>query len=181
MNRPQLARADYDTARVLLETKLREQPQDERLHSSLGIAYAGLGRVKEAIREVMSEELRQVKNYTITDEPGPGVLKVTMGLIDVVSRVPPERISARSSYYLSDLGSAVLIMEIRDSRTNEALARIADGRNVQPLVAKESNPVTNLMEVKRSVRVWGRRIRTGLDELHELGCYVCVVPGSIEN
>jgi tetratricopeptide (TPR) repeat protein len=51
MNRPQLARADYDTARALLETKLQEQPQDERLHSSLGIAYAGLGRVEEAIRE----------------------------------------------------------------------------------------------------------------------------------
>ncbi len=51
MNRPQLAHADYDTARALLETKLREQPQDDRLHSSLGIAYAGLGRVEEAIRE----------------------------------------------------------------------------------------------------------------------------------
>ena len=51
MNRPQLARADYDTARALLETKLQEQPQDERLHSSLGIAYAGLGQVEEAIRE----------------------------------------------------------------------------------------------------------------------------------
>ena len=50
MNRPQLARADYDTARALLETKLQEQPQDERLHSSLGIAYAGLGRMAEAIR-----------------------------------------------------------------------------------------------------------------------------------
>ena len=51
MNRPQLAREDYETAQALLETKLREQPRDERLHSSLGIAYAGLGRVEEAIRE----------------------------------------------------------------------------------------------------------------------------------
>ncbi len=50
MNRPQLARADYETARALLETKLQDQPQDERLHSSLGIAYAGLGLVEEAIR-----------------------------------------------------------------------------------------------------------------------------------
>jgi serine/threonine-protein kinase len=50
MNRPQLEQASYDTARALLETKLQDQPQDARLHSSLGIAYAGLGRVEEAIR-----------------------------------------------------------------------------------------------------------------------------------
>jgi serine/threonine-protein kinase len=51
MNNPQLAHADYDNARALLELKLQEQPQDSRLHSSLGIAYAGLGRMEEAIRE----------------------------------------------------------------------------------------------------------------------------------
>ncbi len=50
MNRPQLENADYDTARALLETKLQDQPRDARLHSSLGIAYAGLGRMEEAIR-----------------------------------------------------------------------------------------------------------------------------------
>jgi TolB-like protein/tRNA A-37 threonylcarbamoyl transferase component Bud32/cytochrome c-type biogenesis protein CcmH/NrfG len=51
MNRPQLARAGYDTARALLEGKLQDQPEDARLHSSLGIAYAGLGRAEEAIGE----------------------------------------------------------------------------------------------------------------------------------
>jgi serine/threonine-protein kinase len=51
MNRPQLENADSDTARALLETKLQDQPQDARFHSSLGIAYAGLGRMEEAIRE----------------------------------------------------------------------------------------------------------------------------------
>ncbi|MCH8316177.1 MAG: hypothetical protein IIA64_09410 [Planctomycetes bacterium] len=66
MNRPQLARADYETARALLETKLQEQPQDERLHSSLGIAYAGLGQVEEAIREgKMGVELMPVSKSAL--------------------------------------------------------------------------------------------------------------------
>jgi len=51
MNRPQLEQVYYDSARIFLEAKLRERPEDTRFHSSLGIAYAGLGRKEEAIRE----------------------------------------------------------------------------------------------------------------------------------
>ncbi len=51
MNRKELAHAHYDSSRIILETKIKEQPEDHRSHSSLGIAYAGLGRKEEAIRE----------------------------------------------------------------------------------------------------------------------------------
>ena len=37
------ATAYYDSARIHMETKLAELPDDERCHSALGIAYAGLG------------------------------------------------------------------------------------------------------------------------------------------
>ena len=39
----------YDSARVLLESKIQESPDDARLYSSLGIAYAGLGEEDKAI------------------------------------------------------------------------------------------------------------------------------------
>ena len=45
------ARAAYDAARVLLETQGRKLPNEARLHSALGLAYAGLGRKEEAITE----------------------------------------------------------------------------------------------------------------------------------
>jgi serine/threonine protein kinase/tetratricopeptide (TPR) repeat protein len=51
MNKKELAKEYYDQARSILEAKIKEQPEDERLHSSLGIAYAGLGRKEDAIRE----------------------------------------------------------------------------------------------------------------------------------
>src|SRR5437016_7447717 len=43
--------ASYDSAQGDVSRKLREQPDDPRLHSALGIAYAGLGRTREAIQE----------------------------------------------------------------------------------------------------------------------------------
>ena len=51
LNKPQLARSAYDTAKKLLETEIRVRPNDPRLHSSLGIVYSALGRKKEAIQE----------------------------------------------------------------------------------------------------------------------------------
>jgi serine/threonine protein kinase/tetratricopeptide (TPR) repeat protein len=51
MNKNELANKYYDDARSILETKIQKQPEDARFHSSLGIAYAGLGRKQDAIRE----------------------------------------------------------------------------------------------------------------------------------
>jgi serine/threonine-protein kinase len=45
------ARAYWDSSRVHLEEQVAEHPEDARLHSALGITYAGLGRKEEAIRE----------------------------------------------------------------------------------------------------------------------------------
>jgi serine/threonine-protein kinase len=50
-NLPQLARAEFDSARVLLETLAAENPDDARIRSALGFAYAGLGRREDAVRE----------------------------------------------------------------------------------------------------------------------------------
>ncbi|MFH1681745.1 MAG: protein kinase [Candidatus Eisenbacteria bacterium] len=51
MNEPVLARAAFDSARVLLEKEIVERPEDHRARASLGVAYAGLGRKLDAIRE----------------------------------------------------------------------------------------------------------------------------------
>jgi serine/threonine-protein kinase len=51
MGNRQLEHEHYDSARVMLETKIQQQPEDAQLHSALGIAYAGLGRKTDAIRE----------------------------------------------------------------------------------------------------------------------------------
>jgi len=45
------AKAAFAVARDSLEHELRERPDDHRVHSSLGVAYAGLGLREEAVRE----------------------------------------------------------------------------------------------------------------------------------
>ncbi len=45
------ARAFYDSARVEFEARVREATEEFAPHSALGLAYAGLGRKEDAIRE----------------------------------------------------------------------------------------------------------------------------------
>jgi tetratricopeptide (TPR) repeat protein len=51
MNESDFAKKSYDEGRNILEAKIQRQPDDARFHSTLGIAYAGLGRKEDAIRE----------------------------------------------------------------------------------------------------------------------------------
>lgn len=136
-------------------------------------------QLEEAVRETFRSEFKKFDKFVVTDKPGRGTLKVKLGLIDVVSRVPPEPMG-RGNIYISDLGQAMLVVEVYDSITDEIFARIADEKNVEPVVMLKSSPGTNLQEVRRSVRRWGSTIRKAMDELHELGCYVCRIPGSVE-
>jgi TolB-like protein/Flp pilus assembly protein TadD len=56
LNENELARTNYKAAAEILEKKVAEIPDDPRYHSSLGIAYAGLGQKEEAIKEGLKAE-----------------------------------------------------------------------------------------------------------------------------
>ena len=51
MGKKELAEKYYDEARSVLESQIEKQPENVQYHSWLGIAYAGLGRKEDAIRE----------------------------------------------------------------------------------------------------------------------------------
>jgi serine/threonine protein kinase/tetratricopeptide (TPR) repeat protein len=49
--RRELARSSFEEARTVLEKELKERPDDQRVHSCLGVVLAGLGLKTEAIHE----------------------------------------------------------------------------------------------------------------------------------
>lgn len=51
LNKISLMKTEAELARIALEKKVREHPQDPRFHAALGLAYAYEGRKDEAIRE----------------------------------------------------------------------------------------------------------------------------------
>jgi TolB-like protein len=67
---PDLARRSYEAARAELEKKIAQEPNDADSHSSLGVAYGGLGRRADAVREAkLGCDLMPVSN-TLNDADG---------------------------------------------------------------------------------------------------------------
>ncbi|MFQ5605709.1 MAG: tetratricopeptide repeat protein, partial [bacterium] len=65
------AKAQYDSARAQYEELVRTDPAIAAHHSSLGLAYAGLGRNKEAIQEGRKAvELKPIKSDLLSEGEG---------------------------------------------------------------------------------------------------------------
>jgi hypothetical protein len=120
---------------------------------------------EELVGKVFREELEKIEKYELVDGPGPDVLMLRGGLLDVTSYVPPDPIGGRSFIYLSSVGEATLVLELRDSETGTILARSVDRRAAETIggTFTRSNSVTNSAEARRLMRFWATRLREGLD------------------
>jgi len=72
LNKPDLEHLYYDSARIFLEDKIKKLPEDPRLYSSLGIAYAGLGIEMKAL----NASQKAVKILPVEKEAWKGVFLV---------------------------------------------------------------------------------------------------------
>ena len=120
---------------------------------------------EELVGKVFKEEFEKIEKYELVDEPGPDVLMIRGGLLDVTSYAPPDPIGGRSYIYLSSVGEATLVLELRDSETGTILARSVDRRAAETIggTFTRSNSVTNSAEARRLIRFWATRLREGLD------------------
>jgi hypothetical protein len=119
---------------------------------------------EQEIAAAFLEEIKTSSIIEVVDEIGPDVLLVRGGLLDVVSRVPPEA-AGRGRIFISSIGEATLFVEIVDPMSNTVLARAVDRRAGERIGGFESNQVTNRAEVRRLGRAWGRIVRDGLEAI----------------
>jgi hypothetical protein len=125
-------------------------------------------RLIDTVTEVFTEELQKSKYFTVTDEPAPDALIIVGGLHDIVSQVPPEDVG-RSEIWLRSVGEATLVIELRDSLSNEVVYRAVERRAAETVGNQmiRANTATTWAEVRRWARRWAVRLREGLDSVHE--------------
>lgn len=121
-------------------------------------------KLARALRDEALAELANGERFQLADQPGEDVLLMVVGLIDVVSHVPPEGPGSDETV-LHSVSEATLVLELRDSVTGAVLARAADRRAAGTLYMRQGKPVTHDSELKRLGGSWGRLLRERLDEL----------------
>ena len=119
---------------------------------------------EEEISAAFREEILRSEKFEVVDYAGPDVVDVHIGLLDVVSRVPPDTVG-RSRMFIDSVGEATVVLELRDSISHTVLVRAVDRRAADSAQMFESSPPRNRAEVRRLGRHWGRIVRDGLENI----------------
>ena len=125
-------------------------------------------RLIDTVSDVFTEELQRSEHFTLVEEAAPDTLIISGALHDIVSRVPPEQVG-RSEIWLRSVGEATLIIELRDSLSNEVIYRAVERRAAENVGGQmiRANTATTWAEVRRWARRWAVRLREGLDSVHQ--------------
>jgi hypothetical protein len=122
---------------------------------------------RDAFTEVFTEEYKKAGLELVT-EPGPDVLRLRPGVVDLYVVAPDNMTSGRSRTYTMESGHATLFLEARDSTTGALLGRGLDKRATRNTGRVQiSNSVTNLSDFKSLFRQWADISIKGFNELRE--------------
>ncbi len=124
-------------------------------------------QVQKILAEAFTTALGKNERFAVTDQPGRDVLLVYGAVLDVESHVPPER-AGRGGYLLRSIGEATLLVELRDSMSDEILVRAVDHRAAETARLHRSNSVTNTSELQLAAARWARSLNKQLEELARL-------------
>jgi hypothetical protein len=112
--------------------------------------------------------MQKSERFELVRKAGPDVMEIRGSLMDVVSYVPEDRFSrtaGQTNIFISAVGAATLVLELRDSEAGAILARSMDRRVAEPMGGSflEADRATSAGEVTRLIGFWGTRLREGLD------------------
>jgi hypothetical protein len=115
--------------------------------------------------------------YKVVQAPGPDVLRLRPGVLDLYVTAPDTMSAGRTRTYTVEAGEATLIIEIRDSTTMALMGRVVDRRATRESpTLSYSNSVTNLADFRDLFKQWAKITVAGLDHLKELS----PVPAQLE-
>ena len=125
-------------------------------------------RFRAAMATAFGEELGTLEAVEVVTEPGAGVLALRVRVQDIVARAPGRRVggAGRAGFALETVGELTLVLELRDSQSNEVLVRAFDRQAVEGAAMVSGEGVVSSWEgVDRVVAQWASRAREGLERL----------------
>jgi hypothetical protein len=147
---------DYNRDAATLSQRLDQEALDD-------IAKAA----REAFTEVFTEAYKNAGMELVT-APGPDVLRVRPGVMNLYIAAPDNMTSGRSRTYTMESGHATLFLEARDSTTGALLGRALDSRATRNTGRVQvSNRVTNLSDFRALFKQWADISIKGFQELRD--------------
>jgi hypothetical protein len=113
---------------------------------------------------IFAEEYQQ-GGFQVVQSPGPDVLRIRTGVIDLAVNAPDVKSASRTYSASWEAGEATLVIEARDSQTGALLGRALDRRLAGDSMPYLRNSVTNKADFKSLFRKWAKLSVDGLKRL----------------
>jgi hypothetical protein len=125
-------------------------------------------RFRAALATAFGKELGKLEAVEVVTEPGPDVLALRVRVQDIVARAPGRRVGGggRAGFALETVGEMTLVLELKDSQSDEVLVRVFDRQAAEGAAMVSGEGVVSTWEgVDRIVAAWAARARDGLERL----------------
>lgn len=103
--------------------------------------------------------------YQVVTAPGPDVLRLRTGIVNISVAAPDTLTAGRSRSYADEAGEATLVLEVRDSETGALLGRALDRRIAGDTTMGWRSSVSNKSDFRRLVKSWADISVEGMGEL----------------
>ena len=165
--RPGVDFAAYSAVRFV-EPELAFQTPD-RSQRQFPLNEAQKQRFRDMLAAEFEKELSRLESLELATEPGPDVLTLSVRVQDIAVAVSDESLSraSRGAAFLEASGDATVVLELKDSQSNQILARGVDTRSVEGVAVRQRGDtmVTRFESADKVVSKWAATARTAIDAL----------------
>jgi hypothetical protein len=164
--RPGVTFADY--AKLMVEELELAFRTPDREQNQFPLGEDQKTRFRAGMATAFGEELGKLEAADVVTEPGPDVLALRVRVQDIVARAPGRRVGGggRAGFALETVGEMTLVLELKDSQSDEVLVRVFDRQAAEGAAMVSGEGVVSTWEgVDRIVAAWAARARDGLERL----------------
>ena len=165
--RPGVDFAAYSAVRFA-EPELAFQTPDRSQHQ-FPLSEEQKQRFRNMLASAFEKELGRLESLELVTAPGPEVLTLSVRVQDIAVEISDESLSraSRGAAFLEASGDATVVLELKDSQSNEILARGVDTRSVEGVAMRQRGDqmVTRFEAADKVVGKWATTARNALDAL----------------
>jgi hypothetical protein len=172
--RPEATLSGYDAVKldpILVEFDKNWDPNRGGGSLQSRVSDADMEKIKQnlanAFKEVFTDELSK-GGYKVVDQDGQNVLRVSAAIANLYITAPAKVTSQNIRTYTTETGRMTLVAELRDSVTNQLLARAVDtqqGRETHNF--QITTGAANYASASAALTKWAGDLVAGLDAAKE--------------
>jgi hypothetical protein len=163
-------RTDFGAyARVMLAAPVLAYRTPDRRKHEFPLTQEQKDRFSAALAAAFAKEFATLEVLEVTDTAGPGTLTLGVRVQDIAVSIEPRTLgrAGRATALLEASGDAVIVIELRDSQSNEILARGVDAGSASGGALRTSDDElrTRFETADKLVGKWAAQARSSLENL----------------